>query len=452
MKCLTLAVNLLILLIKFANQSRGLVSSHIHRELADRPVTHVYREKIVALDHQKTVVKKNRASPTLSHDVIFVVRQKNIGLLERILLDVSDPLSRNYGKHMSWEEIGNLTAVPDSAEKIKTFLRAAGASIVSETPFQEYITARGSIQMWEDMFETTFHHYSIGEEHYFGSHKILRTEVYSVPISLDALVVSVLNTVQIPSWRSQKSESIRSAVYRPSSHSLSEITEKTTPAKLLAAYNIDSTAGSPRATQAVFQTLNQSMSPSDLLTFQIAYNVPITKIKSAPGGHADADEFCRKTPSDCAEASLDTQYMTAISQSPTSVMYFEYSTWSSWLTVVASMPSPPLVLSISYSSDEALVGVADMDAFDVQAMKLGVMGVTLVASSGDWGVNSPSVVETGVCNYTPQFPASCPYVLTIGATQVCTVICLYYSVFCLCIHIFSYSNLTFTCLNQSHLY
>ena len=422
MKCPTLAVNLLILLIKLANQSRGLVLSQTEWEITDQLVTHVYRERIVEIDHVKTIVKKNRASPTSFHDVIFVVRQKNLDLLKTILYDVSDSHSQNYGRHMTWEEIGDLTAAPDSAEQIKSFLRAAGASIVTETHFQEYITARGTIRMWEEMFDTIFYQYSIGNEEklHKGSQNILRSEAYSVPISLDALVESVLNTVQMPTGRSQRSNLVRKSTYRSSGHSLSELTGKTTPAKLLAAYDIDSTVGSPRATQAVFETLNQSLSPSDLEVFQRMYNVPITKITNSVGDRHDQDKYCRDTPSNCAEASLDTQYLMAISQSPTTFMYYEYSTWSSWLTLVASMRNPPLVVSISYSSDEKLVGLADMQAFDVQAIKLGVMGVTLVASSGDWGVNSPLVEKNGVCSYTPLFPASCPYVLSIGATQVTT--------------------------------
>jgi hypothetical protein len=56
-----------------------------------------------------------------------------------------------------------------------------------------------------------------------------------------------------------------------------------------------------------------------------------------------------------------------------------------WLINVANSENPPLVFSISYGIEEQ--DVADFnpdvfDAFDTQAAKLGVMGVTVVASSG----------------------------------------------------------------------
>lgn len=52
------------------------------------------------------------------------------------------------------------------------------------------------------------------------------------------------------------------------------------------------------------------------------------------------------------------------------------------------------------------------------------VGVTLVAASGDDGASSSrarSVADGGLgasyCGYAPQFPASCPYVTAVGATQ-----------------------------------
>jgi tripeptidyl-peptidase-1 len=56
----------------------------------------------------------------------------------------------------------------------------------------------------------------------------------------------------------------------------------------------------------------------------------------------------------------------------------------------------------------------------VQAIKLGVMGVTIVAASGDDGANSRNVRTNrgGTCGYVAIFPASSPYVTTVGATQV----------------------------------
>lgn len=62
-------------------------------------------------------------------------------------------------------------------------------------------------------------------------------------------------------------------------------------------------------------------------------------------------------------------------------------------------------------------------------MKLGLMGVSVLYSSGDYGVagNSgqciiPATGEYGTgadaTRFNPSFPGSCPYITSVGATQV----------------------------------
>jgi hypothetical protein len=52
-------------------------------------------------------------------------------------------------------------------------------------------------------------------------------------------------------------------------------------------------------------------------------------------------------------------------------------------------------------------------------MKLSLMGVTLVAASGDDGVaGAPARTDPFRCGYYPMFPASSPYVTAVGATMV----------------------------------
>lgn len=60
-----------------------------------------------------------------------------------------------------------------------------------------------------------------------------------------------------------------------------------------------------------------------------------------------------------------------------------------------------------------------MTAFDNEAMKLGLRGITLIAMSGDDGVAGHFArKDPNVCRYLPAFPASSPYVLAVGATTV----------------------------------
>lgn len=52
------------------------------------------------------------------------------------------------------------------------------------------------------------------------------------------------------------------------------------------------------------------------------------------------------------------------------------------------------------------------------ALSLGLAGSTLVAAAGDDGVAGFLSNDRKGCGYFPQFPASSPFVLSVGATQV----------------------------------
>jgi len=65
-----------------------------------------------------------------------------------------------------------------------------------------------------------------------------------------------------------------------------------------------------------------------------------------------------------------------------------------------------------------LVNVQDgsvLDAFNTHMIKLSAAGVTVLVSSGDLGAFG--FYGNTSCSYTPLFPASCPYVTSVGTTQ-----------------------------------
>jgi tripeptidyl-peptidase-1 len=76
------------------------------------------------------------------------------------------------------------------------------------------------------------------------------------------------------------------------------------------------------------------------------------------------------------------------------------------------------VHSISYGQPEAQTLASGIRAFDTEAMKLGVQGVSILVSTGDDGVAGPAArSSSGLCGYNPQWPATSPYVTSVGATQ-----------------------------------
>eukprot|EP01035_Chromulina_nebulosa_P016797 gene16797-22278_t len=88
---------------------------------------------------------------------------------------------------------------------------------------------------------------------------------------------------------------------------------------------------------------------------------------------------------------------------------------------VSSLSNPTLVYSISYGSYEVGLTSNEISAFNYEAMKLGARGVTIVAASGDDGIAGflfrDGTISTSKCGYYATWPASCPYVTSIGGTM-----------------------------------
>jgi len=80
--------------------------------------------------------------------------------------------------------------------------------------------------------------------------------------------------------------------------------------------------------------------------------------------------------------------------------------------------NPPLVHSFSYGGLATDEGNVDKNRFSLEACKLGLQGVTIVVAAGDDGVaNFAARNNASACGFTPSFPATCPYVTSVGATQ-----------------------------------
>ena len=397
---------------------------------------HAHRERSPGLLSHDDVVKGQRAHASTSHDVIFVVKKRNMDELTRILHDVSDPTSQNYGNHMTRDEIIKLTSNPESKDEIMAYLKAAGATVTLVSHAGESITASASIGVWERMFNTEFFTYTLPESvvdsttpssrNAANLHTFVRTEEYSVPLALDSHVDFVMNTVQLPQLRSSKIPYIKvNPSDLPSGSSRFNLETEVipnfvTPQVINNIYNIESNTGHPRATQAAYETVEQLFSEGDLTQFQKTFKLPIRAINASYGGHLATPEFCKASGySICAEGNLDIMYMLSIADTPTIHWYSDLPMAWFLYDIVYAPKTPPLVISMSYGSEERYLSISEYSTFENAAKMLGVMGVTVLASAGDDGV-SPQAArrDAAQCKYMPFYPASCPYVISVGATQV----------------------------------
>ena len=392
----------------------------IHVGQQQTVITHIFKECLPLLSSRNDLMQRNDIHQDESHDVIFVIRQRNINELTKILYDVSNPLSSNYGQYLTKEEVQQITTNSDSHHAVISYLLSKGAIVSHEATFGDYVKATAPISLWENIFNTKFSRFSqIRKDGNFD--ELVRAHNYSVPLELDCHLESVLNTVQVPYHLTSKlhaPEMIKNVKAQESSQ-WDPLKGYATPAKINSYYNVGASKGNSKSSQGVYSALGQYYSPQDLKTFQTTFRLPIQGVDKSVGNYS-SDTKCVENPLNCAEGNLDVQYMMAAS--PGSPMTFWYSdqSFSEWLMDVAAATSPPLVLSISYAAHEDSMTRSELMAFSTEAIKLGVMGVTLVAASGDDGAVSDSVRDYGYskCGYVAMFPASSPYVLSVGASSV----------------------------------
>ena len=406
-------------------------------------IRHVFRESIPRLSTRQDLSRLDRLHHEHIHKVIFVIRQKNMDKLTDILHDISDPLSENYGRHMTKEEISIMTSNPVGHDAIMSYLHAKGVTTFHETLDGEFITASAPISVWEQTFDTQFFSYHQKQRN-GETEMFVRAEKYSVPIELDHHVATVFNTIQLPY---QLSGDLKNKIIETETETETAIEMEmglgeagaggggeshnmkaqvinayasyTTPQKLRAAYNMGDSMGSNRSTQVVYATIGQYFSPADLAAFQVAARLPNRTVSSVPYGFS-SDKVCKDNPTDCVEGNLDIQYIMAMSPVSPTTYWYSSQGFASWLFNVALAKAAPLVISLSYGADEALMTVGEMENFNVYAIKLSTAGSTILVASGDDGaiVHDSKAGGQAKCAYLPSFPSTCPYVTSVGATQV----------------------------------
>ena len=376
----------------------------------------------------------------------FAVKKRNLDVLQAVFLNVSDPLSADYGKFWSREQISQLTANPQAMQKIASYLASHAIDIVSQTRDGGYITAQGKVSVWEKMFSTQF--YEFRHKHW-NNENIKRALEYSLPKELNGHVEFVFDIVDFPLpkkggaivkpflAKEASSSSAAAAKNGISAQAIFYNGGEVTPEVLKSTYGIVNSTGSSLASQAVFSTTGQTFSPSDLTAFQTAFDIPHQSIAAFTGeGHVrdDACTYMSEGIEYCQEVNLEMQYLMSTALGVPTTSYYTDDSLLKWIKAVSDISDPPKVFAISYGAPELYVSAYYIDAFNAEAMQLGVMGVTLLVASGDDGAPGYDVRDGDLtCGYFPVFPATSPYVTVVGATQVMLLLLL------LLLHIYSCS-------------
>jgi tripeptidyl-peptidase-1 len=370
------------------------------------------------------------ASSDTIHSVKIEVKLKNLDLLKRFVEDVSNPFHEDYGKHLTKEQLGDMITNHEAVVAVERYLSREGAIVKGKTPNGEFIEAEASINSWERIFSTRFFEYHHKKT---KNVKVHRAHEFTLPMELRAHVESVFEVIDLPPLisggpvftpigesnnRSQSTERNAKSSFLRSEINLQKTTTTgyVTPSLLNSHYSISSNTGNSFTTQSALACIGQWLDTRDLTIFQNYFGLSTQGISSSVGGNLLYGACAIFGLSNCIESNLDFQYLMAIAQKiPTISLYNQNCDYVSFF---ASLTNPPKVISISYGGPESSWGSTYSNAFNTVAMQLAAMGVTIVVASGDDGAAGWTVETSSACAYTPQFPASSPYVLTVGATQV----------------------------------
>eukprot|EP00600_Ochromonadales_sp_CCMP1393_P004980 CAMPEP_0174954394 /NCGR_PEP_ID=MMETSP0004_2-20121128/398_1 /TAXON_ID=420556 /ORGANISM="Ochromonas sp., Strain CCMP1393" /LENGTH=162 /DNA_ID=CAMNT_0016202199 /DNA_START=129 /DNA_END=617 /DNA_ORIENTATION=- len=127
------------------------------------------------------------------HTSTFHLINKNNELLEEFLADTSNPKSPNYGKHLTMEQVHELTSDKEGMALIQRYLSEHNVPITKQT--HSSITVEANIGTWELLLHTTF--YDIPDPRN-PALTVPLAKSYFLPDIIAPHVSTVSNTIQPP--------------------------------------------------------------------------------------------------------------------------------------------------------------------------------------------------------------------------------------------------------------
>ncbi|SPO01023.1 related to Tripeptidyl-peptidase sed4 [Cephalotrichum gorgonifer] len=366
------------------------------------------------------------------------LKMQKVDKLESLLRDVSDPRSPNYGKYLTADEVNEMfRPTEESSTAVKSWLLGQGIKDIEDRGF--YINFATTVEGANRLLNASFSYYDIQ-----GTKK-LRTREYSIAHDVSRHIELVTPTTYFGTTKpflpvylpvSEEGDELASLAARPDKEPV--CSRLLTPPCLKKMYGFGDYEPDPQSgSRVAFASfINQSAVPDDLNTYTEMFGLPKTSWKSVIINNGNDHQDWR---AGVEEGNLDSQMMAL---SAKTLPMTHYITGGSppfvpnlRITADKNTNEPYLefyqylmtlkneeiaqVISISYGDDEQTVP-RDYATRTCNLMgMMGLRGVSIIESSGDAGVGAPCRANDGSdrVEFTPQFPASCPYITSIGGTQ-----------------------------------
>lgn len=383
----------------------------------------------------------------------IALKQSRFDELERQLYEVSDPFHERYGQHLSAEEVNDLIK---PSEETNTLVRAwlkEHEIAFDSTPAGDWINAKLSVDAIERLLNTEYSVY----RHNDGT-EMIRTTKWSLPRHLHEHI----NTIQPTNsfMRMKRAAPIPDTTVKSNLKGDTTVTPYTP--EDAAACNVSRVT--PGCLRTFYGTANYTVQTKDgevhmaltdyLGEVNLRSDTEIYLQMFRPEAVAAAKEFTQisiaggtlqQTPLNETqlenaigqEGNLDVETMLGIAWPLPLTIYSTGGTdpsfkpdafsptdtdepYLAWLAYILAQPSLPQIVSTSYADDEQTISISYATTACRQFAQLGARGTTLLFGSGDWGVGPEGDCYTNdgrnASTFIPEFPASCPYITSVGAT------------------------------------
>ncbi|KAL8835046.1 MAG: hypothetical protein Q9170_003474 [Blastenia crenularia] len=442
---------------------------------------------VAALPASTHVVHEKRSSTSSWTKLTEVQLDQRINLPVRIgltesnldtgyasLLDIAHPTSKNYGKHWTHEQIAEKFAPrPETIEAVGSWLTESGIehSRIQLSPGKNWMNFNASISEVERLLQTKYNYYthSSGQGH-------IACDEYSVPQSISRHIDFIMPTVHFdtkiidrtddnkmekrdvdpthkpgsPSniaWNPKKGKTI-AAPNLPTPnivYNLANCNQYITPECLRALYNFKNGTLN-KSSYGIVEYTPQAYLQGDLNLFysNLARQIPTGTAPTFDSIDGGVDQTTTQGFNYNGESDLDLEYAIALVYPQKVTLYqagdlvegasdSQYPDPNSggYKSRDCGRYAPASVISTSYGYNEADLTPAYENRQCNEYMKLGLAGVTILYSSGDYGVagNGGQCCTKAKCaggtynsgasgTFNPSFPGTCPYVTSVGATQI----------------------------------
>ncbi|KAI9451818.1 subtilisin-like protein [Lactarius psammicola] len=350
-----------------------------------------------------------------------------------------------YGAHLSMEEVAELVAPhPDTLDLVYSWLTHHGveSSSVSASHGGGWLTVTGvPVSQANELLGASYQLYRRAGT---SDTAILRTISYALPTILHAHIQTVAPTTFFAFRDTPRKTAHRHSVgaaeapakatsREPLSVLLSREEPKViVPETLRWLYKtfLYVPIATDRNVLGVAAFNNEFASQTDLTLFMSKYREGATdatfEVEQVNGGGYDSSQ-------PGFEANLDMQYAQAIAYPTPHVFYSiggqmtrmvdsgepsENDQYLAWLKYLFKKRKIPQTITVSFGAEEKTLPPQYTGSLCLLFAKLGLRGVSVLFASGDDGVGPEDCRDSsGKVQFVPNFPASCPWLTSVGGTM-----------------------------------